>query len=159
MRYFEAEEIVREALEKVLEQKVAKWAVITAMTNCYADDVFGDDGQYDPSKFHAYSDLSGYCLKNVKEQGGTWSVVDATTWHVDDLVLRVNGTDEYMKINCNVRTKGKDKLVVSKVDVVRGTEESIHKKLTLGNKSDHFDAGDDTPYLTVNRSLVSKGRK
>lgn len=75
-----------ENMEVSFPQDNAKWAAVAALTNCFADDVYTEDGNaLDESKLHSYADLSGYYL--TVDEWGDWSEGDADTWHVEGLEL------------------------------------------------------------------------
>lgn len=65
-------------------------AATVAFTNRYANDVFMPDGNhYDLSKFHSYSDVSGFFM--YSRSVGTWSPVNETTWHAEHFTLIFDG--------------------------------------------------------------------
>lgn len=84
------DEVEKEALESIFPVENAKRAAVVAITNYYATDVYGKDGNtFDVSKFHSYSDTSGNFFNYLMyvNSPGEWSVKDNQTWHVDSLKL------------------------------------------------------------------------
>lgn len=85
------DEVAKAALESTFPVENAKRAVVVAITNSYAADVFNADGNtYDVSKFHSYADTSGKVESYFfnATSWGTWSVKDEKAWHVDSLILK-----------------------------------------------------------------------
>lgn len=83
---------------------------IVAMTNCYALDVFSSDGNYyDPSKFHAYGEDSEYMLSIYSD--GTWTAKGENIWHVDELILKQNNRDFYLRVFLDITYDGTNYVV------------------------------------------------
>ena len=91
---------------------IAQKVAIVAITNCYASDVFTDDGSsYDQNKFHSYADMSGYYLTVADSE--TWEPVDESTWHVDDTQLKVAGNEHYFQLSADISVNGENYVVDS----------------------------------------------
>ncbi len=89
-----------ELLEEYFPQEMAKRAIIVAMTNHNAIDVFSEDGNTrDPSKFHSYSDKSDYYITIYED--GVWEAVNDYTWYVEDLVLELHGYT-FLKVSLEI---------------------------------------------------------
>ena len=66
------------ALEDVLPKEMAKRALVVAMTNCSARDVFAADGNsYDTTKFHSYNDTDDFFL--TVDIDGVWTALNDST--------------------------------------------------------------------------------
>ena len=110
-------------LEESFPQENAKRAAVVAMTNSQATDVFNDDGNtYNTSKFHSYSDISGFYLTVISE--GNWRAVDDHTWHVEGLKCMMSGTGTYLKASLDVSFDGSNYIVFD-VDKVIAAKEYI----------------------------------
>lgn len=145
---------LEEALEAKLPKEMARRAVVVAMTNCQATDVFTDDGNsYDPTKFHSYSDIDGFFM--TVESDGTWTAADEETWHVDGIVLRIFGYDTYLKATGDIRKDG-DNYIVSNVDRTISTQEDFDSD-DFANK-EHFEPSESNPFLTVPNALIAEDR-
>lgn len=80
-------------------------AAVVAFTNCFADDVFTADGNdYDTTKFHSYSDVSGFFMH--VDSRGNWTGKDENTWHVEHLKLRVNEYNSIVDASLDVSFDG-----------------------------------------------------
>lgn len=144
------------ALEEVFPKEMASRAVVTAMTNCQATDVFTSDGNsYDISKFHSYSDVENFFMS--VDTDGTWSALDKDTWYVDGIILRIFGYDTYLKATCNVKLEG-DNYVVSNVDKIIATKDNINSDDPSKINTEHLEPAEGTPYLTVSHALISEER-
>lgn len=98
------------ALESVMSQDTAYRAATVSFTNQMADDVFADDGNsLDPSKFHSYSDRSGFYLE--PKSRGTWSYKDDSTWHVEGLEYTIARYGTSVKASCDVRFDGENYII------------------------------------------------
>lgn len=149
-----AQNELKSQLEAAFPQVMAKRAAVVALTNSQADDVFKSDrNSYDVSKFHSYSDISGFFMTLVDE--GTWSAKDNSTWHVHDIRLKIYGYETYVKANLDVSKSG-DKYIVSNVDKVCGAKGKIDDGKTYD--TEHMEPSDSHPYLTVSSSLVEADR-
>lgn len=143
-------------LEETFPQENAKRAAVVALTNCQATDVFNDDGYtYDASKFHSYSDISGFYLTVVNE--GNWNAVDDHTWHVEGLKCMMSGNDTYLKASLDVSFDGTS-YVVSNVDKVIAVKEYIDSEDSSKINVEHLEPTESTPYLTVSHSMVEEDR-
>lgn len=144
------------ALEAVFPQEMARRAVVVAMTNCQATDVFTDDGNaYDPSKFHSYSDIDEFFM--LVEDGGIWSAANESTWHVDGIVLKIFGYETYLKASANVKLDG-DNYIVHNVDRVIAAKEYLDSDDPSKINVEHMEPTESAPYLTVSSTLISEDR-
>lgn len=151
-----AQAAIEATLEETLPKEMARRAVVVAMTNCQATDVFTTDGySYDTSKFHSYSDVSGFFM--TPETDGTWNAKDESTWHVDGMMLRIFGYDTYLKVSCDVR-KEEDNYIVSGVDSVVANKEYIDSDDPSKIYVEHYEPSDSNPFLTVPSSMISEDR-
>ena len=145
-----------QALNELLPQEMARRAVITAMTNCQATDVFTADGSaYDPSKFHEYSDIDGFFLTVGHE--GEWTAADEATWRVDDMLLNIFGYDTAIEVSCNVKMDG-DSYIVFNVDKTLGTIENIGAGNSEMLYTEHLEPSDFNSFLTVPSHLIEADR-
>lgn len=79
-------------------QEYALRVATVAMTNAQATDIFAPDGNtYDSSKFHSYSDTTGFYMTLYTD--GTWNNSGEDFWHVDDLVLKIEEYDTYLTVS------------------------------------------------------------
>ena len=144
-------------IEPSFSQDTARRAAVVAMTNCFATDVLTADGSsYDASKFHSYSDMSGYYM--TVEQDGSWSGKDGNTWTVTDLALKVAGGDLYVVVSGDITFDGSN-YVLPSVEVKYGN--SLGDALAGGGWSgatETYTVGESSPYLTVPSSLVESDR-
>ena len=144
------------ALEEVFPKEMARRAVVVAMTNCQATDVFTADGNsYDTSKFHSYSDIEDFFM--TIDADGTWSALDESTWHVDDIILKIFGYDTYLKATCDINLDG-DNYVVSNVDKIIATKDYIDSDDSSKINSEHLEPTESTPFLTVPHALINEER-
>lgn len=143
------------ALEAVFPKEMARRAVIVAMTNIQATDVFQDDGNtYDPAKFHSYSDIEGFYM--ILDTDGTWSVMDENTWHVENIVLRIAGYDTYLKATCNVKMNEDDYVVFNVTRKIASKEYLDSTDPNKGN-TEHFEPEYEVA-LNVDGELISEDR-
>lgn len=145
-------------LEKTFSKEYARRAVIVAMTNGSAIDVFKKDGNtYDVSKFHSYADTSGFYLDIYSD--GTWTAKNENTWHVEN--LKLEQTKEYsgglIKVTADVTYKD-GKYIVSKVHKVMGNAKYIDSEDPFKVSWEDLEPGNSTPYLTVTKKLIEKDR-
>lgn len=144
-------------IEPSVSQDMARRAAVVAMTNCFATDVLTADGSsYDASKFHSYSDMSGYYM--TVEQDGSWSGKDENTWTVADLALKVAGGDLYVVVSGDITFDGSN-YVLPSVEVKYGN--SLDDAMAGGGWSGATEThavGESSPYLTVPSSLVENDR-
>lgn len=137
-------------------KETAQRVAVVAATNCYATDVFTDDGSsYDPGKFHSYADMSGYYLTVVHE--GVWEPIDESAWHVEDLQLKAAGQEFYYVFSGDVSQDGERYIVTTaSVASANSLDEANDKSWTAG--LDELKANENTPYLFVDTSLISDDR-
>ena len=144
-------------IEPNVSQDMARRAAVVAMTNCFATDVLTADGSsYDTSKFHSYSDMSGYYM--TVEQDGSWSGKDENTWNVTDLALKVAGGDLYVVVSGDITFDGSN-YVLPSVEAKYGN--SLDDAMAGGGWSgatETHTAGEGSPYLTVPSSLIENDR-
>lgn len=151
-----AQAALETALENTFPKEMARRAVVVAMTNCQATDVFTEDGNsYDTSKFHSYSDIENFFM--TLDTDGTWSAVDESTWHVDGILLRIFGYDTYLKATCDIKLEG-DNYIVSNVDKIVAAKDDIDSDDPSKINSEHLEPTESTPFLTVPYSLISEER-
>ena len=131
-------------------------ALIVAMTNGQANDVFGSDGfTYDVSKFRRYSDTAGFFL-NVEAEG-FWSEGDNSSWNVRNAVLRINGADSCIRVSCNVRFDGKN-YIVSNVTRITADIDNIYSDDPALTRTEHLEPSKKNPFLTVSPDLIRDNR-
>lgn len=98
------------SLEGVMPQDTAYKAAVVSFTNQLADDVSADDGStLDPSKFHSYSDRSGFYLEPKGK--GKWSYGGESTWHVENLEFKIAGLGTSVKASCDVSFDGENYVI------------------------------------------------
>lgn len=172
---YKTDTTISDALEEYLPQEMARRAVVTAITNCFATDVFGEDGNtYDPEKFHAYSDTSDSSLEIVNE--GAWQPINEILWQVNNIGLQ-NKNGVYHFVSC-VITKENDKyFVTSVIDLISANKSDIQKTTTAiaeDSKSgkefkadnyqsdtvvvEYFPSWEDNSYLVVPENLIKEDR-
>ncbi|MFR4569613.1 MAG: hypothetical protein ACLT5H_05810 [Collinsella stercoris] len=135
---------------------IAQKVAIVAITNCYASDVFTDDGSsYDQNKFHSYADMSGYYL--TVADSGTWEPVDKSTWHVDDMQLKVAGNEHYFQLSADISVNG-ESYVVDSATVSNANSLSDIENGSSSVGTDKLTAGEHTPYLYVSNTLIADER-
>ena len=150
------EAAVEAALESALPKEMARRAVVVAMTNCQATDVFTDDGNsYDPSKFHSYNDIEDFFM--TVETDGIWTVSDENTWHVEDILLRIFDYDTYLKATCNIKKDG-DHYIVFNVERAIAAKDYIDSDDPSKINIEHFEPSENSPFLTVPSALISEDR-
>lgn len=145
-------------LEKTFPKEFAKRAVIVAMTNGQAIDVFKPDGNtYDISKFHSYADTSGFYLDLHSD--GTWTAKNENTWHVEN--LKLEATKEYtgtvIKVNADVTYNGEN-YIISKVHKVMASEKYIDSNDSSKVSWEDLEPNEHHPYLTVPKKLIEENR-
>ena len=134
----------------------AERAVLVAMTNRNATDVFTDDGSaYDPLKFHRYDDTTGYHM--VVKTKGTWSETGADAWHVDNLLLEAPQTGLAVQVSADVTFDGTN-YVVSNVTGYAGNLDKIQAGDTATLEPLEENPSEFTSYLTVPAELVAGSR-
>ena len=144
------------ALEKNLPKEMARRAVIVAMTNCQATDVFASDGNtLDPTKFHSYADIGDFFM--TVEKDGEWTALDENTWHVEGILLRIYDYDTYLNASGNIKMV-EENYVFYNVDRNITTKENIGSTDPSKTSIDHFEPSDTNSFLTVPASLISEDR-
>lgn len=105
-------------LEQVFPVDYSKRAAVTAFTNMFADDVWLNDNEKDPTKFHTYSDT----LNNPEKyywyilNTGTYSYQDVNTWHIDKMKLKSYGYYVEHIISLDVKLENGTYYVLNMVD-------------------------------------------
>ncbi|MCR5449765.1 MAG: PASTA domain-containing protein [Solobacterium sp.] len=119
----EAKEQLINELESNIPKENAKKAIVVAFTNNSSIDVFTDDGNYyDPAKLHGY-DYNGEFKQTITKEG-TWTALDNTTWHVENMYLLMKVYDQATKLSCNVTFDGNN-YIVSNVNYKTATPKYI----------------------------------
>lgn len=144
-------------IEPSFDSETARRVVVVAMTNCFATDVMNQDGSdRDASKFHSYSDMSGYYM--TVEQDGSWTGKSENTWSVSDLVLKAAGSSLYVVASGDITFDGVN-YVIPSVEVKYGN--SLEDAMNGGGWSgatETYTANEATPYLTVSPDMVAENR-
>lgn len=137
-------------------QEYALRVATVAMTNAQATDIFAPDGNtYDSSKFHSYSDTTGFYMTLYTD--GTWNNSGEDFWHVDDLVLKIEEYDTYLKASMDIQFDGIN-YIVSNVVYTVSTLENLNSEDTSNQYTEELQHSENTPYLTVSPSLIYKNR-
>lgn len=172
---YETDCAVSDALEEYLPQEMARRAVVTAITNCFATDVFAEDGNtYDPEKFHAYSDSGDYSL--VIENEGAWQAMNEIYWQVNNIGLQ-NGSGVYHYVSAQITRENDKYFVTTTLDLISANKTDIQKTaLAIAENAQagkEFNADDyqsdtvlveriksfeDNPCFVVPLSLIEKDR-
>ena len=134
----------------------AQRAVIVAMTNAQATDVFAEDGSYDPSKFHSYADESGFYM--TLESEGIWTEDGRDNWFVENIQLGMHGYETCLWASLNVRFDGTN-FEVSNVLYCIATPEDMDSGDPSKLEEGEIDASEDAPYLTVPSGMVKGERE
>lgn len=151
-----AEAMVRDALEEHLPQASAQKALVVAMTNCHATDVFQSDGStYNTKEFHSYDDMDGFYLTVINE--GNWMAKDEQTWHVVGLQCMLSGYGTVLKVSSDVSFDGTN-YIVSNVDKVIAAADQIDSGSIEAAYTEHLEPGKNNPFLTVKPDLVKNDR-
>lgn len=146
-------------LEKNFPRKMAIRAVVVAMTNGSATDVFKSDGNtYDTSKFHSYDDTTGFYL--TIDESGVWEAKDDKTWHVDNMILDLQGdySGTSIKVSSDVSFDGSN-YVLSSVTKVQANSKYINSNDPYKISVEELEPKSSTPYLTVSSKLVEADRQ
>lgn len=84
----------------------AKKAVLTAIGNEFADDVYTSDGMdYDPKKFHPYGYYEN--IFTIVSEGDWTTTDDGKTWHVEGLTVQSIAYKGYRQYSFDIRFDGK----------------------------------------------------
>ena len=143
-------------LNETFPQETALRAAVVAMTNAQATDVFTDDGMaYDPARFHSYADVSGFYM--AVDSAGSWSAREGDVWHVDDLLLKIEDMETYLKASMDVSFDGANYIVTGVIKTI-GTLEAIDSGDEATLNIETLEPGDTNPFLTVSPSLVEEDR-
>ena len=135
----------------------ARRAVVVAMTNSRATDVFAAGGStYDPAKFHNYANELGYYL--TIEDEGSWMEQGRDNWRVEDMLLRIVVYGNYMKVSASVRFDGAN-YVLSNVTRTIAALEDIDSDDPAKIDTMKLEPSASTPFLTVPHSLVAQERE
>ena len=136
-------------LEDSFPVETAKRAATVALTNSLAYDVFADDhSSHDPSRYHSYSDRSGFYLE--LEKNGTWTEKDSSTWHVKNMRFGMPDVNTKVKASLDVRFDGTNYIVsnIKGMEAIPGKEEyGTNLKYIEKSKPDGFEALTVPPYL------------
>lgn len=140
---------------EVFPKETALKAVVVSMTNCYSYDVFTDDGNsYDISKFHSYGDNSPSSLSVYKD--GSWKKIDENTWHVEDLVLKMdqNPSEFYLRLSADITFENGTYILCN--------VKENHQKLEYLYDTDpskycysEYTNAENNPFLIVAESLIN----
>ena len=142
-------------IQPSFEKEIAVRVATVAMTNCWATDVFGSDGAYDPEKFHSFADLSGYYMTIERE--GEWTGVNEATWHVEDMRLKASEGLCFV-LSADVSFDG-SAYIVSAVNVSYGNSfEDIESGDEWSVSKEAYEPSESLPFLTVSPNLVEKSR-
>lgn len=137
-------------------REYAQRAVIVAMTNAQAEDVFAEDGSFDPARFHSYVDESGFYMTLNSE--GAWIEEDRDAWRVENIQLDMAGYETCMWASMNVCFDGTS-FAVSNVTYCIATPEDMDSGDPDKLREEEIEASEDTPFLTVAASLVMGERE
>ena len=172
---YETDTAVSDALEEYLPQEMAQRAIIAALTNYYATDVFTEDGNtYDPNKFHAYSDTGDFSL--IVENEGAWQAMNEIFWQVNNLGLQ-NKNGIYHYISAQITRENDKYFVTTALDLISAnktdiqkTAQAIAKNAQAGKEFnaddyqsntvlvEHIKSFEDNPCFVVPVDLIEKGR-
>ena len=137
------------ALESNFPQDTAYRAATVSITNQMAADVFASDGNtLDPSKFHSFSDRSGFYLE--PKGRGTWSYKDEPTWHVEGLEYKVSEIGTSVKASCDVHFDGTNYIISNQSGLIYnpGFED-------WGTPLESYDTPSSDPARVVSPDLLS----
>lgn len=154
------EDTAEYVLDQVFSQQDAERAIIVAMTNAAATDVFAEDGNtYDPARFHAYDDIDGFHMRLIDR--GTWTTPDDANWHVNGMTLRIEGPaesgDVYLRVTANVAFDG-GCYVISGVTRSIGTLENLDDEDQSFVNVEQYEPSESTPFLTIDPGLIAGDR-
>ncbi len=145
-------------LEKTFPKEMAKRAVVVAMTNGSATDVFKSDGNtYDISKFHSYADTTGFYL--TIDEVGVWEAKNDKAWHVDNMILDLQG--EYsgtsIKVCADITYDGSN-YILSAVTKIQANSKYVNSNDTSKLNIEELEPKASAPYLTVSPKLIETDR-
>lgn len=144
-------------LEKTFPIEYAKRAVVVAMTNRQAVDVFKEDGNtYDTTKFHSYSDTTDYYMTIISE--GTWTAKDDNTWHIDNMKMIINPHNSYLKISCEITYDGQNYIVSNGTKVIAAQSKYLDTNDSSKINVEELNPSESCPYLTVPFELIEDDR-
>lgn len=134
----------------------ARRAVVVAMTNAFATDVFKTDGNtYDPTLFHSYSDTSDYYMTVTSD--GDWTQKDSSTWHVEEIELKIEGFDTYLLGSMDISYDGTN-YIVSNVTTVIAALEYLYSNDPSKINIEEMEPSESCPFLTVDSALIQDDR-
>jgi len=143
-------------LEDLFPIEYARRAVVVAMTNAFATDVFETDGNtYDPTLFHSYSDTSDYYM--TVSSDGDWTQKDSITWHVEEIELKIEGFDTYLLGSMDVSYDGTN-YIVSNVTTVIAALEYLYSDEASKINIEEMEPSESCPFLTVDSALIQDDR-
>ncbi len=135
--------------------EIAQRVAVVSITNNYATDVFLDDGSArDSSKYHSYSDTSGYYLSVSMD--GEWAVKDENTWAVEEILLKTN-SGIYFKATLDITYDGTNYVVEDGIVIV-GSFEAVLSEDEYTASFDEIISSPKNTYLIVPPSLVEEDR-
>lgn len=138
--------IVEEEYEKFNSNyEMPMRAVVVALTNSYADDVFALDGSPDHSKDHSYNDLSGFYMS--VSNYGKWKKDGENKWYFKNLKCVPNSTTTVFKVDSACVTYDGSNYIISNIKGSAGYNIDL-SSLELYSSD----------YLTVPFSSVSEER-
>lgn len=144
------------ALEDSFPIEYARRAVVVAMTNAYATDVFETDGNtYDPKLFHSYSDTSDFYI--TVSSDGEWTQKDSSTWHVEEIELMLEGFDTYLLGSMDVSYDGTN-YIVSNVTTAIAALEYLYSNDPSKINIEEMEPSARCPFLTVDSALIQDDR-
>ncbi len=140
---------LEEKLESTFPKENARRAIIVAMTNCYATDVFTSDGNsYDPTKFHKYPETSSYM---TLYKDGIWSAKNENTWTVESLKLSNVKYSNYVKVDAEVSFDGTNYILTSGKSVL-GPLDSLDSEDPSKVSIENFNL--KSSYLTISANMI-----
>ena len=131
-------------------------AVMVAMTNAQATDVFGADGSYDVSKFHNYAYETGSYMTLDSE--GIWTETGRDAWRVEDIRFVMQDNETYLLASLDVRFDG-ESYFLSDVTRIIATAEALDSDAPSQIDEEHMEPSDNMPFLTVPYNLVKDDRE
>lgn len=154
-------DIKKEDQEKLFSENVicteefALRAAIVAMTNSLATDVMEEDGNtYNPERFHSFADTSGYYMSLYDK--GVWTQ-NQTGWYVEDLTLKIEGFETYLKGAMDITYDGVNYIVDDVYRVVASLENLDSEDPNKINE-EILEVSETNPFLTINPDLLEEER-